>query len=66
MHTMWESSEPPADWPRKLNRARAVVVPARFVADVCRPNGMTVPVGVIPRVSTPSCARGAAAPSARA
>ncbi|MEU8890055.1 glycosyltransferase family 4 protein [Streptomyces sp. NPDC048442] len=48
VHTMWESSRLPADWPRKLNRARAVVVPTRFVADVCRSSGVTVPVEVIP------------------
>ncbi|MEU6477908.1 glycosyltransferase family 4 protein [Streptomyces sp. NPDC047017] len=48
VHTMWESSELPADWPRKLNRARAVIVPTRFVAGVCRSSGVTVPVEVIP------------------
>ncbi|MCF3123523.1 glycosyltransferase family 4 protein [Streptomyces arenae] len=48
VHTMWESSELPADWPRKLDRARAVIVPTRFVADVCRSSGVTAPVEVIP------------------
>ncbi|MFE7524839.1 glycosyltransferase [Kitasatospora sp. NPDC057542] len=48
VHTMWESSRLPADWPRKLNRARAVIVPTRFVADVCRASGVTVPVEVVP------------------
>jgi glycosyltransferase involved in cell wall biosynthesis len=48
VHTMWESSLLPADWPRKLNRARAIIVPTRFVADVCRGSGVTVPVEVIP------------------
>ncbi|MEV0281085.1 glycosyltransferase [Streptomyces sp. NPDC050610] len=48
VHTMWESSRLPADWPARLNRARAVIVPTRFVAEVCRSSGVTVPVEVVP------------------
>ncbi|MFF8908107.1 glycosyltransferase family 4 protein [Streptomyces olivaceoviridis] len=48
VHTMWESSRLPADWPDRLNRTRAVIVPTRFVADVCRSSGVTAPVEVVP------------------
>ncbi|GAA4697022.1 glycosyltransferase [Phytohabitans rumicis] len=48
IHTMWESSRLPADWPAKLNRARAVLVPTRFVAGVCRASGVRVPIEVVP------------------
>ena len=48
IYTMWESNRLPADWPRKLNGMRAVLVPTRFVAEVCRNSGVTVPVEVIP------------------
>ena len=48
VNTMWESSALPAAWPAALNRARAVIVPSRFVADVCRASGVTVPIEVIP------------------
>jgi glycosyltransferase involved in cell wall biosynthesis len=44
---MWESSRLPRKWPEKLNRARAVIVPTRFVADVCRDSGVKVPVEVV-------------------
>jgi glycosyltransferase involved in cell wall biosynthesis len=48
INTMWEASRLPADWPERLNRARAVIVPTRFVADVCRASGVTVPIEVVP------------------
>jgi glycosyltransferase involved in cell wall biosynthesis len=48
INTMWESSALPRDWPEQLNRARAVIVPTRFVARVCRESGVTVPIEVIP------------------
>ncbi|WP_327322122.1 glycosyltransferase family 4 protein [Streptomyces sp. NBC_01210] len=48
VHTMWEASELPAVWAAKLNRTRAVIVPTRFVADVCRSSGVTAPIEVIP------------------
>ncbi len=48
IHTMWESSRLPADWPARLNLARAVIVPTRFVADVCRRSGVDVPIAVVP------------------
>ena len=36
---MWETSRLPAAWPALLNDARAVIVPTRFVARVCRDSG---------------------------
>jgi glycosyltransferase involved in cell wall biosynthesis len=48
IYTMWESSRLPADWPRRLNEARAVIVPTRFCARVCRASGVQVPVEVVP------------------
>lgn len=47
VNTMWESSRLPATWPAALNRARAVIVPTRFVAEVCRSSGVHVPIEVI-------------------
>jgi len=57
INTMWESSRLPADWPAKLNRARAVIVPTRFVADVCRACGVTVPIDVVPQGVDPTIYR---------
>lgn len=48
VNTMWESSRLPAGWADILNSVRAVIVPTRFVARVCRDSGVTVPVEVIP------------------
>jgi glycosyltransferase involved in cell wall biosynthesis len=48
INTMWESSALPKDWPAALNRARAVIVPTRFVARVFRDSGVHVPIHVIP------------------
>jgi glycosyltransferase involved in cell wall biosynthesis len=48
IHTMWEGSRLPAGWPAQLNRTRAVLVPTRFVARVCRDSSVTVPVEVVP------------------
>jgi glycosyltransferase involved in cell wall biosynthesis len=48
IYTMWESSRLPADWPERLNRTRAVIVPTRFCARVCRDSGVNVPVEVVP------------------
>ena len=44
--TAWESSRLPADWPARLDRARAVIVPSRWAARVFRDSGVTVPVEV--------------------
>lgn len=54
INTMWESSRLPSDWGAKLNRARAVIVPTSFVADVCRNCGVTVPVEVVPQGVDPT------------
>jgi glycosyltransferase involved in cell wall biosynthesis len=48
IHTMWEGSRLPAGWTSALNRMRAVLVPTRFVARVCRDSGVQVPIEVIP------------------
>ena len=48
INTMWEASELPAEWPAWLNRARGVIAPTRFVADVFRRAGVTAPIEVIP------------------
>jgi len=48
VYTMWESSRLPADWPARLNRTRAVIVPTRFCARVCHDSGVDVPVEVVP------------------
>lgn len=48
IYTMWESSRLPADWPKRLNHMRAVLVPTRFCAKVCRDSGVHVPVEVVP------------------
>ena len=47
-YTMWESSRLPADWPGRLNKMRAALVPTRFCARVCRESGVNVPVEVVP------------------
>ncbi len=57
IHTMWESSRLPAGWAARLNRARAVIVPTPFVADVCRASGVSVPIDVIPEGLDPEIYR---------
>jgi glycosyltransferase involved in cell wall biosynthesis len=49
IYTMWESSRLPADWPERLNKMRAVLVPTRFAAKVCRESGVNAPVEVVPQ-----------------
>ncbi len=48
INTMWESSRLPAGWAEKLNRARAVIAPTRWVAGMLRHNGVAVPIEVAP------------------
>jgi glycosyltransferase involved in cell wall biosynthesis len=48
INTMWESDRLPRTWINPLNRARAVIVPTRFVADVCRRSGVESPIEVVP------------------
>jgi glycosyltransferase involved in cell wall biosynthesis len=57
INTMWEGSRLPAGWAEQLNRARAVIVPSRFVAQVCRESGVTAPVEVIPEGIDPGVYR---------
>jgi glycosyltransferase involved in cell wall biosynthesis len=47
INTMWEADRLPAVWPERLNLARAVIVPSRFLVDVCRRSGVNVPVEVV-------------------
>jgi glycosyltransferase involved in cell wall biosynthesis len=54
INTMWESSALPTGWAAALNRARAVIVPTRFVARVCRESGVQVPIEVIPEGIDPA------------
>jgi len=48
VNTMWEASRLPSGWLPAIQRARALIVPTRFVADVARRQGVTVPIAVIP------------------
>jgi glycosyltransferase involved in cell wall biosynthesis len=48
VNTMWEASRLPRDWVPYLQRARAVIVPTRWMARVCRDSGVDVPVEVVP------------------
>jgi glycosyltransferase involved in cell wall biosynthesis len=47
INTMWEADRLPAVWPERLNRARAIIVPSRFLVDVFRRSGVSVPVEVV-------------------
>ena len=47
INTMWEADHLPAAWPERLNLARALIVPSRFLVDVCRRSGVNVPVEVV-------------------
>jgi glycosyltransferase involved in cell wall biosynthesis len=47
INTMWEADRLPAVWPERLNLARAVIVPSRFLVDVFRRSGVNVPVEVV-------------------
>jgi glycosyltransferase involved in cell wall biosynthesis len=57
VNTMWESSRLPAGWSGALNRARAVIVPTRFVAQMFRRSGVHVPIEVIPEGIDPATYR---------
>ncbi|HUS17384.1 MAG TPA: DUF4135 domain-containing protein, partial [Chloroflexia bacterium] len=54
INTMWETDRLPAGWAEQLNAARAVIVPTRFVADVFRDGGVTVPLEVVPEGIDPA------------
>jgi glycosyltransferase involved in cell wall biosynthesis len=47
--TMWEADRLPPGWADALNRARAVIVPSRFLVGVLRDSGVTRPVEVVPQ-----------------
>lgn len=46
--TMFESTVLPEGWVENLNTCHAVVVPAAWVAETFRDNGVTVPIHVVP------------------
>lgn len=46
--TMFESTILPKGWVERLNKAAGVVVPAQFLVDIFRDNGITVPMRVTP------------------
>ena len=48
INTMWERDRLPRSWTEPLNRARAVIVPTRYVAEVCRQSDVVVPIEVVP------------------
>jgi glycosyltransferase involved in cell wall biosynthesis len=54
INTMWESDQLPPGWTAALNAARAVIVPTRFVASVCRRSGVEAPVEVVPEGVDPA------------
>ena len=45
--TMFESTKLPEGWVENLNRCAAVIVPSRFLVDVFRAEGVTVPIHVV-------------------
>jgi glycosyltransferase involved in cell wall biosynthesis len=49
INTMWESDVLPPGWVEPLNQVRAVIVPTRYVAEVCRRSGVVAPVEVVPQ-----------------
>ena len=48
VNTMWEGTRLPDGWTARLNRARAVIAPTEWVADVFRKSGVTRPIWVLP------------------
>lgn len=46
--TMFESTKLPEGWVEGLNQCAAVVVPARFLVEIFRAEGVTVPIHVVP------------------
>ena len=52
--TMWEADRFPPRWVPELQRAAAVIVPSRFVADSCRASGVSRPVIVVPQGIDPA------------
>jgi glycosyltransferase involved in cell wall biosynthesis len=47
INTMWEADHLPALWPERLNLARAVIAPSRFLVDVFHRSGVNAPVEVV-------------------
>lgn len=46
--TMWESDGLPSNWLPAMHRARALVAPSRWCANVFRAHGLTRPIHVVP------------------
>lgn len=53
IYTMWEGSRLPTGWAAALNRAKMVMVPTRFLVEVCRSSGVTVPIEVVAQGADP-------------
>ena len=47
LYTMWETSKLPIGWNDVINRARAVFVPTKFVADVFKESGVHIPIVIV-------------------
>ncbi|MBI2839369.1 MAG: glycosyltransferase [Acidobacteria bacterium] len=47
-HTVWETDRLPRHWPALLNGLDHLLVPSQWNMDVCRHNGVTVPIDVLP------------------
>ncbi|HEX8474355.1 MAG TPA: glycosyltransferase family 4 protein [Pyrinomonadaceae bacterium] len=47
INTMWEADRLPSVWSERLNLARAVIVPSRFLVDAFRQSGVNVPIEVV-------------------
>jgi glycosyltransferase involved in cell wall biosynthesis len=54
LNTMWESDRLPADCLPLLDRARAVIVPSRFLVDAFRESGVRSPIEVVPEGIDPA------------
>lgn len=52
--TMFESTKLPCEWGNHLNQCHTVIVPARFLVDVFRENGVQAPVEVVPLGMSPA------------
>lgn len=54
INTMWESDRLPPGWAAALDRARAVIVPSRFVAAMFRRCGVDAPIEVVAQGADPA------------
>lgn len=45
---MWESTRPPANWAKEMDRCEAIITPCEFCKEIFTEAGVTVPIHVIP------------------